>query len=49
MSNGQCARPMLNPPHLGGLIRESMDETGWNVTDTAVHLGVAIAGLCRAC
>ena len=33
------ARPMLNPPHLGELIRESMEETGWNVTDTAVHLG----------
>ena len=22
--------PMLNPPHLGELIRESMDEVGWN-------------------
>ncbi len=33
------AQPMLNPPHLGELIRESMEETGWNVTDTAVHLG----------
>ena len=21
--------PMLNPPHLGELIRESMDEVGW--------------------
>ena len=36
---GRRARPMLNPPHLGELIRESMAETGWNVTDTAVHLG----------
>lgn len=26
---------MLNPPHLGELIRESMDEVGWNVTETA--------------
>ena len=31
--------PMLNPPHLGELIRESMDEVGWNVTDTAARLG----------
>ncbi len=29
---------MLNPPHLGELIRESMDEVGWNVTETAVRL-----------
>ena len=31
--------PMLNPPHLEELIRESMDEIGWNVTVTAEHLG----------
>ncbi|MDE2888787.1 MAG: HigA family addiction module antitoxin [Gemmatimonadota bacterium] len=31
--------PMLNPPHLGELIRESMDAVGWNVTQTAVRLG----------
>ena len=31
--------PMLNPPHLGELIRESMEEVGWNVTETAAHLG----------
>ena len=30
--------PMLNPPHLGELIRESMDEMGWNVTETATRL-----------
>ena len=30
---------MLNPPHLGELIRESMDEVGWNVTQTAARLG----------
>ena len=30
--------PMLNPPHLGELIRESMDEMGWNVTETAARL-----------
>jgi len=31
--------PMLNPPHLGDLIGESMDEPGWSVTETAVRLG----------
>ena len=25
--------PMQNPPHLGELIRESMDDVGWNVTE----------------
>ena len=30
--------PMLNPQHLGELIRESMDEVGWNLTETAVRL-----------
>ena len=30
---------MLYPPHLGELIRENMDEVGWNVTKTAVRLG----------
>ena len=29
--------PMQNPPHLGELIRESMDEVGWNVTETAAR------------
>ncbi len=32
------AGPMLNPPHLGELIRESMEEVGWNVTETAERL-----------
>ena len=30
--------PMLNPPHLGELVRESMDEAGWTVTETAARL-----------
>ncbi len=30
---------MLNPPHMGELIRESMDALGWNVSKTAKHLG----------
>ena len=39
--------PMLNPPHLGELIRESMDEVGWNVTDTAARLGCERSTLSR--
>ena len=31
--------PMQNPPHLGELIRESMDDVDWNVTETAERLG----------
>ena len=30
---------MRNPPHLGDLIRESMDDMGLNVTETAKRLG----------
>ena len=30
--------PMLNPPHLGELIRENMEGVGWNVTETADRL-----------
>ena len=30
---------MLNPPHLGELIHESLEEVGWNVTETATRLG----------
>ena len=30
--------PMLNPPHLGELIREIMDDVGGNVTETAARL-----------
>ncbi len=39
--------PMLNPPHLGELIRESMDDVGWNVTDTAARLGCERGTLSR--
>ena len=38
-TGGERAGPMLNPPHLGELIRESMNEVGWNVTETAARLG----------
>ena len=31
---------MLNPPHMGELIRKNMlEEVGWNVAETAAHLG----------
>ena len=39
--------PMPNPPHLGELIRESMDEVGWNVTETATRLGCDRVSLSR--
>ena len=39
--------PMPNPPHLGELIRESMDEMGWNITKTAERLGCERGTLSR--
>ncbi len=39
--------PMLNPPHLGELVRESMDDVGWNVTETAARLGCERGRLSR--
>ena len=39
--------PMLNPPHLGELIRESMEDMGWNVTETAARLGCERGTLSR--
>ena len=39
--------PMLNPPHLGELVHESMDEVGWNVTETAARLGCERGTLSR--
>ena len=39
--------PMRNPPHLGELIRESMEEMGWSVTETAEHLGCERGTLSR--
>ncbi len=39
--------PMLNPPHLGELVRESMDGVGWNVTETAARLGCERGTLSR--
>ena len=39
--------PMLNPPHLGELVRESMDDAGWTVTGTAARLGCTRGTLSR--
>ena len=36
--------PMQNPLHLCELIRESMDDVGWNVNETAARLGEHGAG-----
>ena len=41
------AGPMRNPPHLGELIRESMDDVGRNVTETAARLGCERGTLSR--
>ncbi len=46
-SDNEHVSPMLNPPHLGELIRESMEEVGWNVTETATHLGCERGTLSR--
>lgn len=39
--------PMTNPPHLSELIRESMEEVGWNVTETSTRLGCERGTLSR--
>ena len=46
-SGGERVGPMLNPPHLGELIRESMEEVGWSVTETSAHLGCERGTLSR--
>ena len=46
-AGGEPAGPMLNPPHLSELIRESMGEVGWNVTETASRLGCERGTLSR--
>ena len=38
---------MHNPPHLGELIRESMEEVGWSVTEAAGRLGCERGTLSR--
>ena len=46
-TGGERVGAMLNPPHLGELVRESMDEVGWNVTETAARLGCGAGTLSR--
>ena len=46
-TDGERAGPMLNPPHLGELVRESMEDVGWNVTETAARLGCERGTLSR--
>ena len=41
------AGAMPNPPHPGGPVRESMDEVGWSVTETAARLGCERGTLSR--
>ena len=45
--DGDRVGSMLNPPHLGELIRESMEELGWNVTETAGRLSCERGTLSR--
>ena len=47
MDTNECVKPMRNPPHLGELVRESMEDAGWNVTETAARLGCERGTLSR--
>ncbi len=47
MSESERVGPMLNPPHLGELVRESMEEVDWNVTETSTRLGCERGTLSR--
>ena len=38
---------MLNPPHLGELVRESMEKMRWSVTEAAARLGCERGTLSR--
>ena len=38
---------MYKPPHLGELIRESVEAEGWSVTETARRLGMGRVALSR--
>ncbi len=39
--------PMYDPVHPGELIRESLNDVGWTVTECAGHIGVARNTLSR--
>ena len=45
--SSHCVGPMPNPPHLGEPTHESMDDAGWNVTETAARLGCGRGMLSR--
>lgn len=45
--SAESSGAMLNPPHLGELVRESMDKVGWTVTETAVRLDCKRSALSR--
>ena len=47
MNENERVGPMLNPPHLGELIRESMEDVGWSVTETSARLGCERGTLSR--
>lgn len=49
MSNREddCVGKMANPPCLGELIRESMDEVEWDMAETAARLGCEQTALSR--
>ena len=47
MDENDPVKAMLNPPHLGELVRESMEDVGWNVTETAARLGCERGTLSR--
>ena len=47
MNESERVGPMRNPPHLGELIRESMEEVGWSVTETSARLGCERGTLSR--
>lgn len=47
VTDSERISPMLNPPHLGELIRESMEQVGWSLTETATHLGCKRGTLSR--
>ena len=47
MDTNERVQPMRNPPHLGELVRESMEDAGWNVTETAARLGCERGTLSR--
>ena len=47
MNDSERVGPMLKPPHLGELVRESMEDVGWSITETAARLGCERGTLSR--